>query len=111
MGIYGIKHGNYHEITHVKRSNLGFFNVVNSLHHQGIRILGQRRRENYENTKGVAIATDLTHDVVEIATWLDDKILALQFHPEYYDDNNEDKIKLRQFIYDWVKGKTTILTK
>lgn len=104
---FELSHPNEHEIYHKIPSNLGFLKYVNSLHHQGLRLMGAYdRRGNRIDSR--IIATDKTGYVPEIVSWSGDRILGVQFHPEFFDDDYEDKIKFREFCYDWVKGNTHI---
>lgn len=109
---YNIRHGRYHNLNHKLPSSLNFFKEVNSLHHQGIRLIGNRlRRGSQIRTYPIRIATDIEGNVTEIVTWLDDKVLGIQFHPEYYSDSHPDKEKFKKLIYDWVNDKAEITTK
>lgn len=105
---YGIGHDSLHNIMHVTNSKLSFMRYVNSLHHQGCRFLGDYYTACDLITKPVTIALDEGGNVVEIASWLNGKVLGLQCHPEYYDDNFEDKIKFRETIINWVTGTKII---
>jgi len=102
---YRFGHSNYHNIVHENNGDLNFFLQVNSLHHQGLRKLG-----NYYGVLGAytypkIIAVEPNTDIVEIISWLEDRILGIQFHPEYYADTNNDKIKFREYLYMWAAEK------
>lgn len=104
----GIAHSRSHDIVHKVGNNLKFMETVNSLHHQGISEIGRFNRAGDRNNPTI-VATDKGGYVPEIVTWENDKILGVQFHPEYYWENNPDKSMFREFCYSWVNGKTTIL--
>ena len=109
LDYFGIQHPGYHTITHHNKNNLDFFLTVNSLHHQGIRNTGGNYGKLGIRTYPVQIAMDNNGDVTEIISWMNDKILGIQFHPEYYASHNKDKNKFREFLYSWMAGNTTIL--
>lgn len=104
----GIVHGGQHPLIHVANTNLEFLKIVNSLHHQGISVPGDYIKELNLKTRPQTIAVDQIGKVREIVSWLREKVLGVQFHPEYYNDNFEDKIKFREFIYSWVRGEKSI---
>lgn len=108
LDTYGIGHSNIHEILHKANSNLSFIKEVNSLHHQGIKGIGKYNRMG-DRSYPTIIATDRTGLVPEIVTWCNDRILGVQFHPEYYWSTYADKIKFKEFCYSWINGTTTIL--
>lgn len=101
-------HSRVHNIYHKMKSNLEFLETVNSLHHQGLREIGRydRRGNRIDNN---VIATDKTGNVPEIVSWSGNRILGVQFHPEYFWDSNPDKAKFTEFLNEWVAGNTTIL--
>ena len=111
LNTYGNPHPYMHNIHHKTPSNLDFFKTVNSMHHQGIRNMGNEffRLGISKKSYPKFIALDGMDAVVEIGTWLNDRILGLQFHPEYYDETHQDKNKFREFVNSWVSGNTTIL--
>jgi putative glutamine amidotransferase len=105
---HGIGHDRIHDIFHKVHSNLGFLQTVNSLHHQGLSNVGNYDRRGNRSYPTI-IATDKSGHVPEIVTWQNDRTLGIQFHPEYFWDDNPDKKAFREFCYDWVDGKTKIL--
>lgn len=111
LAYYGITHTSIHKLSHHTNTNVRFFKNVNSLHHQGIRTIGNNLYNLGIDTtiNYTPIATDSGGDVYEIVSWESDRILGLQFHPEYYDEKNPDRIKFSEFIKAWIAGKTTIL--
>ncbi len=111
LETYGYSHPYMHSIRHKTPSNVEFFQVVNSLHHQGVKNVGDNlyRLNIDRRSYPKIIAMDETGHVPEIMTWLNDKVLAVQFHPEYYDEEHPDKTKFKEFIQYWVEGKTTVL--
>lgn len=104
----GIFHAAFHELRHIKKSPLSFMTAVNSLHHQGIMHCGEYIKELDKKTYPIVIATDAGLKVREIVSWCDDKVLGIQYHPEYYDDTFSDKIKFREVILSWISGETII---
>lgn len=100
-------HDRVHTIKHKAPNNLEFLETVNSLHHQGIRNVGNYDRRGNRNYP-IIIATDKSGHIPEIVTWGKERILGVQFHPEYFWDNNPDKSKFREFCYSWIDSKTTI---
>lgn len=109
LGEYGIQHPNVHELTHIKKSPLNFMTIVNSLHHQAVRQIGGVVKDLGIQLKPYIIARDnVSGDVPEIVIW-GDKILGVQFHPEFYDNDEPDKIGFRKVIYNWVNGSCNIL--
>jgi putative glutamine amidotransferase len=111
LETYGFPHPYMHEIYHKTASNLEFFKLVNSMHHQGIKTMGdnQYRLGIGARCNPKSIAIDNSGYVTEIGTWLNDRVLGVQFHPEYYDKSHPDKIKFKEFLNSWVAGETTIL--
>lgn len=109
LGHYDLAHNRMHEIRHHSDSNLSFFKEVNSLHHQGLRIVGEIYRDEGIRAYPTQIASDRSGYVTEIVTWFKDRVLGVQFHPEYYHEKNPDKIKFREFLGNWIDGNTTIL--
>jgi gamma-glutamyl-gamma-aminobutyrate hydrolase PuuD len=103
----GLGHDNIHSITHKIPSKLGFLEKVNSLHHQGLRTIGSYDRKGNRNHP-VIIATDKTGNVPEIAMWGSGRVLGVQFHPEYFWNDNPDKIKFRDVVYSWIKGESIV---
>lgn len=109
LATYKLQHDSVHQLVHTVKSNLDFFKIVNSTHHQGCRNTSQMAREFSIKGYPLTIAMDKNGFVREIITWLEDKMLGLQFHPEYYSEQNQDKILFRNFIYSWIKEEITIL--
>lgn len=103
---YGINHGHWHKLRHNEKSNLSFFQEVNSLHHQGIRNIGYYFKEIELNPR--IIAYDEGLDVIEMASWQNERILGIQFHPEYYDLGHKDRLRFSEFIRNWIVGSETI---
>ena len=111
LQTYELAHSQFHTIYHKLNSNVDFFKTVNSMHHQGVRNMGDNlhRLELEMRSYPKIVATDNSGQVLEIGTWLNDKLLGVQFHPEYYNESNKDKDKFREFISAWISGETTIL--
>lgn len=110
LASFGIAHESYHGLHFATdRSNLGWIKAVNSLHHQGLRYIGEYYKELDLPANPKVIATDTEGNCLEIVTWFNDKILGVQFHPEYYLEQLPDKDNFRQFIYNWIDNKTTIM--
>lgn len=108
LEYYGFSHPRIHEITHLTKSNLGFLKTVNSLHHQGVSEVG-KYNPNGNRSYPIIIATDKSTRVPEIMTWENDRILGVQFHPEYFGEDNPDKKKFIDFCYSWLRGETSII--
>lgn len=110
LPTYGINHGRMHKLNQKTGTNLEFMTYVNSLHHQGVNKMGNNlyRLNIDRNAYPRWIATDETGEVYEIVTWLDDKVLGIQFHPEYYGEGNPDKDQFRKFLYSWSKNEIKI---
>lgn len=108
LATFDLQHHIYHDIVHKAENSLSFFKTVNSLHHQGLRYCGETYGDLEFYTHPKIIARDQSGYVIEIITWFDDKVLGIQFHPEYYDNESPDKIKFREVIYDWVLGRKKI---
>lgn len=104
----GYHHENVHQIVHKTASALGFIKDVNSLHHQGLRTMGQYNPIG-NRSNPVIIASDKQGYIPEIAVWDNDRILGVQFHPEYFWNENPDKQKFRDVVYAWIEGRTKIL--
>lgn len=104
----GHAHTRLHNIKHQIPNNLDFLTIVNSLHHQAVNRYGTYNRRG-NKVRPQLISTDEKGIVPEIMTWDNDKVLGVQFHPEYFDDSFEEKKLFREFCYDWVNGKKTIL--
>lgn len=102
-----IFHNSIHDIVHKYPSRLSFLERVNSLHHQGLRTIGgyDRRGNRISN---VVLATDENGLVPEIITWANERVLGVQFHPEYFWGSNPDKNKFRDVVYSWVNGESII---
>jgi putative glutamine amidotransferase len=106
LGSLGVSHDRVHVIQHKVISNLAFMETVNSMHHQGIRSLGKFTRVGNKNYPTI-IATN--GNIPEIVTWENDRVLGVQFHPEIFMDGNTEKEMFRDFCYDWMSDKITIL--
>ncbi len=110
LGEYDIQHPDSHEIKHLLKSNISFMTLVNSLHHQGLRGIGNYCRETDRGYRYYLIAVDKVNGhVPEIVLW-DNNILGVQFHPEFYDDTYPDKKNFVQLVRDWINGTKDILT-
>lgn len=112
LAFFNMAHENKHPLMHHRQSNLDFFEIVNSTHHQGIKEVGARIRRLGLSVYPYVIATDVTINVTEIVCWDTHigrhSILALQFHPEYYSQLHPDKIKFREFLYKWIDGASIL---
>lgn len=104
----GIAHPRIHRIYSKRKHALSFIETVNSTHHQGIRRMGDYFGELGIVTNPKFLAQDENGVVVEMLTWLDDKVLGMQFHPEYYSEESSDKKKIREVLLKWIAGEINI---
>lgn len=111
LATYGYAHNYMHDIYHKSLSNISFFKTVNSMHHQGVRNMGDNLYKLGISMRMYPrpIALDNSGYVVEIGTWLNDRILGVQFHPEYYNESNPDKVKFKEFMNSWINNESSIL--
>lgn len=87
-------HNYEHGITHLKEHPLDYLVAVNSLHHQCMA-----------NPAGAEIlSVNPVDGVPEIAQW-DNRWLGFQFHPEFFEPDDERCIQIRTTIQDWILGK------
>ncbi len=108
LNTYGLKHDSVHRLEHYTPSSLRFLDSVNSLHHQGLRYTGEYYDDLNIHTFPKVIAMDETGSVIELISWMSEKILGVQFHPEYYMEQHPHKDMFRQFIYSWVANEKTL---
>jgi len=99
---YNIHHDRVHDVTHIMPSEFSFIEYVNSLHHQGLRSIGKTNRVTGQRVGANILAVDKGGYVTEIVSWMNDRFIGMQFHPEYYLETNPDKIKLKELFYAWV---------
>lgn len=93
---YGRSHENVHPLRWRQKSAFSdMFQMVNSLHHQGIEMLGR-------NLSCKVLAVEPSTDIIEIVVW-DDKYLAVQFHPEFMTRHPQIG-KFKEIIDAWVSG-------
>lgn len=93
---YGKSHQGLHEISWKTPNIFSWLTMVNSLHHQGIRGIGQGMPYQI-------LGIEPSTGIIEAIMW-SDKILAFQFHPEFFPESQE-KQKLSDTIREWVSGK------
>lgn len=92
-------HRHTHKITHTKEMNpFSYLVYVNSLHHQGIKRVG----DDYYSI----LAVEPVSKISEIVLWRN-RELGVQFHPELFYDGVE-KNKFFDIIKDWVNGVITL---
>jgi putative glutamine amidotransferase len=103
LSSLGIEHNRIHTIKHTEKNNLDFLKTVNSMHHQGLHKIGQYNRRS-DRSYPVILATDERGIIPEIVSWEHGRVLGVQFHPEVFSDNNEDKIKFIEFLNEWISG-------
>ena len=105
MAHYGIGHKpGAHTIEHLTKNPLSDMVFVNSLHHQAIRQIGGTNRYNYNDYRTTIHAVEPKSKIVEIMSWAN-RILAIQFHPELYSENNSDREVFTSTITKWIEGE------
>lgn len=86
----GIVHGGWHPIQKINNGKVPplFEMIVNSTHHQGVVIPanGQKVTSTHKNI---------------IESTESDKIITLQWHPEYYESTRKSAIDFFQYILEW----------
>ena len=85
----------YHEIRLLKGSYLyDIFQqdeiIVNSLHHQGIKALGD----------GLKVSAKAKDGMIEAIESVDNKVYAVQFHPEDLLVNHKEYLKIFDFFIE-----------
>ena len=108
LGSVDLQHHHFHGLSHLVKNKLSFMTKVNSMHHQALRNKGTMVAATGNNTNPKVLAIEPKTGIVEIISWMDDKVLGIQFHPEYYDNTHPDKIKLREILYSWMEGNERI---
>jgi len=105
---YEMAHDKIHDIKHKIPNVFSSVRKVNSMHHQGIRTLGSYNRRG-NNVYPKILASDGKGRIPEIVMWEGGRVLGVQFHPEYFWNDNPDKTLFREEFYKWVRGESNIL--
>lgn len=96
---FGVEHGMSHPLDWLVESPLrDILPVVNSMHHQGIRTIGESL--NYK-----IMAKEPKTGVIEAILWRD-RYFAVQFHPEMM--GAEKKKEFSSVITQWIKGQISL---
>lgn len=111
LGSYGKAHPAMHEISYIRESELGFFRHLNSFHHQAIRSIGDYYGDLNISTHPELIAVEPNTGIPEITSWMKGKVLGVQSHPEYFDEELPEFIMFRDIIIDWANNKLDIVRK
>lgn len=88
-------HYDIHGIKHLAPNPFSYMKKVNSMHHQGIKHLGNDYMSAY------ILAVDDTHSIPEIVSWGRNQV-GVQFHPEFF--SPEYKSDFFTKIREWVCG-------
>lgn len=100
--VFGKGHDGYHKLLHRITSKLSFLSMTNSMHHQALDLIGSLRNDKY-----YMIATEPETGVYEIVLW-GNTMLGVQFHPEFFPDDNEAKWQFAEVVRDWCDGASIV---
>lgn len=98
-------HPGVHPLKHVSENSFSFLTVVNSMHHQALLSLGQMSNLFYK-----VHAVEPITGVSEIVTW-GNRILGVQFHPEFFSDSTPEKWKFADTVRKWVNDEIILWEK
>jgi putative glutamine amidotransferase len=99
----GKGHKGYHRIHHHKTHPLNYLSYVNSLHHQGLSNIGNYYSPTDKELRSKIIAYEDVTQIYEIVSWDNDRILGVQFHPEFFVDGTEVKNTFTEVMNEWIK--------
>ena len=99
---FGQSHAGVHKIGHRRPHLFKFFESVNSLHHQACSRIGASALHPYR-----VLSAHTKDNTPEIVAW-GNKMLGVQFHPEFFPDEKDEKIKFTESINKWVSGEVDL---
>ena len=102
MSSAGLSHGGVHPIQHRCENPFSWLTVVNSMHHQAIRSLGENA--SYATLMAMEPITSLA----EIVAW-QERAIGVQFHPEMFSDDIGNRFF--SLIAEWVGGSLAVSAK